>query len=173
MELDEALTSRERINAELRNVLDDATDKWGTRVVRVEIQRIDPPADVTQSMHRQMKAEREKRAAILESDGQRQARILEAQGQAQAVREVADAERYRIEQEAEGEARAVERVFSAIMEAQPDEKVIAIKYLDALQVVANGKASKLYLPYEASGVLGALGGIGEMFNDTKKGPDEA
>lgn len=173
MELDEALTSRERINAELRNVLDDATDKWGTRVVRVEIQRIDPPADVTQSMHRQMKAEREKRAAILESDGQRQARILEAQGQAQAVREVADAERYRIEQEAEGEARAVERVFAAIMAAQPDEKVIAIKYLDALQVVANGKASKLYLPYEASGVLGALGGIGEMFNDTKKGPDGA
>lgn len=168
MELDEALTSRERINAELRTVLDDATDKWGTRVVRVEIQRIDPPADVTQSMHRQMKAEREKRAAILESDGRRQARILDAQGQAQAVREVADAERYRIEQEAEGEARAVERVFNAIKDAQPDEKVIAIKYLDALQVVANGKASKLYLPYEATGVLGALGGIGEMFQDNKK-----
>ena len=90
-ELDEALTSREMINAKLRTVLDDATDKWGVRVVRVEIKRIDPPADVTAAMHRQMKAEREKRANILEAEGFRQSRILNAEGEAEAVKRVADA----------------------------------------------------------------------------------
>ena len=89
-ELDEALTSREMINAKLRSVLDDATDKWGVRVVRVEIKRIDPPADVTAAMHRQMKAERDKRAQILDAEGTRAARILEAEGEAEAVRRVAD-----------------------------------------------------------------------------------
>ncbi|MGL4648383.1 MAG: SPFH domain-containing protein, partial [Caldilineaceae bacterium] len=103
MELDEALTSRDKINTKLREVLDDATDKWGVRVVRVEIKRIDPPADVTQAMHRQMKAEREKRAQILESEGLRAARILAAEGEAEAVKRVADAERYRREVEATGQ----------------------------------------------------------------------
>ncbi len=162
-ELDEALTSRDMINARLREVLDDATDKWGVRVVRVEIKRIDPPEDVTQAMHRQMKAEREKRAQILEAEGLRQARILEAEGEAEAVRRVADAARYKLEVEATGQANAITTVFRAISDANPDDKLIAIQYLDALKSIANGTASKIFLPYEATGVLGALGGIRELF----------
>ncbi len=162
-ELDQALTSRDVINAKLRAVLDDATDKWGVRIVRVEIKRIDPPADVTQAMHRQMKAEREKRAQILESEGLRQARILAAEGEAEAVRRVADAERYKREVEGAGQANAITIVFNAIREAQPDDKLIAIQYLDSLKSIANGTATKVFLPYEASGILGALGGIQEIF----------
>lgn len=163
MELDGALTSRETINTKLREVLDDATDKWGVRVVRVEIKRIDPPADVMQAMHRQMKAEREKRAQTLESEGLGLARILSAEGEAEAVRRVADAERYKREVEAAGQASAITTVFNAITAANPDEKLIAIQYLDSLKSIANGTASKVFLPYEATGILGALGGIQELF----------
>lgn len=170
MELDEALTSRERINTKLREVLDDATDKWGVRIVRVEIKRIDPPQDVTQAMHRQMKAEREKRAQILEAEGSRQAKILEAEGQAEAVKKVADAERYKLEVEAEGRGNAITTVFKAIREAEPDQALIAIQYLEALKVVADGKASKVFLPVEASGILGALGGIRELFKEGGEPP---
>jgi len=165
MELDAALTSRDHINAKLREVLDDATDKWGVRVVRVEIKRIDPPADVTEAMHRQMKAEREKRAAILDADGDRQAQILSAEGQAEAVKRVADAERYKLEVEATGQGNAITTVFNAIKDAEPDNRLIAIQYLEALKVMADGDASKIFLPYEASGVLGALGGVKELFNE--------
>ena len=165
MELDQALTSREVINTKLREVLDDATDKWGVRIVRVEIKRIDPPSDVTQAMHRQMKAEREKRANILEAEGRRQAAILEAEGKAEAVRQVADAERFRLQTEAEGQSRAITIVFNAIKAAKPDDKLIAIQYLDALKAMSNGQASKVFLPYEATGVLGALGGIKELFQE--------
>lgn len=176
MELDGALTSREHINAKLREVLDDATDKWGVRVVRVEIKRIDPPADVTQAMHRQMKAEREKRASILEAEGSRQAvilaaegdrqsAILAAEGEAEAVRRVADAQRYKLEVEAAGEANAITTVFDAITTANPTDKLIAIQYLEALKEMANGNSTKVFLPYEASGVLGALGGIKELFKE--------
>ncbi len=165
MELDQALTSREHINAKLREVLDDATDKWGVRIVRVEIKRIDPPQDVTQAMHRQMKAEREKRAQILEAEGTRQAKILEAEGQAEAVKKVADAERYKLEVEAKGRGNAITTVFRAIREAEPDQALIAIQYLEALKVVADGQASKVFLPMEASGILGALGGIRELFKE--------
>ncbi len=163
MELDQALTSRDRINAKLREVLDDATDKWGVRIVRVEIKRIDPPADVTQAMHRQMKAEREKRAQILDAEGSRQSAVLEAEGKALAVRQVADAERYRLEAVAQGESEAITIVFNAIKAAQPDDKLIAIRYLDALKEIANGSSSKVFIPYEASGFLGSLGGIKELF----------
>ena len=176
MELDSALTSREHINTKLREVLDDATDKWGVRVVRVEIKRIDPPADVTQAMHRQMKAEREKRASILEAEGarqsailaaegSRQAAILAAEGQAEAVRRVADAERYKLEVEAAGQSNAITTVYNAITAAKPDDKLIAIQYLEALKVMANGSSTKIFLPYEASGMLGALGGIKELFKE--------
>ncbi|NOZ50488.1 MAG: SPFH/Band 7/PHB domain protein [Chloroflexi bacterium] len=165
MELDQALTSREVINTKLREVLDDATDKWGVRIVRVEIKRIDPPADVMQAMHRQMKAEREKRANILEAEGFRQAAILEAEGKAEAVRQIAGAERFRLQTEAEGQGRAITTVFNAIKEAKPDDKLIAIQYLEALKAMANGKAAKVFIPYEASGVLGALGGIKGLFKD--------
>ena len=180
MELDSALTSREHINTKLREVLDDATDKWGVRVVRVEIKRIDPPADVTQAMHRQMKAEREKRASILEAEGarqsailaaegSRQAAILAAEGQAEAVRRVADAERYKLEVEAAGQGNAITTVYNAITAANPDDKLIAIQYLEALKEMANGTSTKIFLPYEASGVLAALGGIKEIFKESNAG----
>ncbi len=161
-ELDEALTSREMINLKLRTVLDDATDKWGVRVVRVEIKRIDPPADVTAAMHRQMKAEREKRANILEAEGFRQSRILNAEGEAEAVKRVADAQRYKVEVEAAGQANAINTVYTSILGANPDSRVIALQYLETLKAVANGQASKVFIPYEATAVLGALGGIQEV-----------
>ena len=164
MQLDQALPSRDTINTNLRNVLDEATDKWGVRVVRVEIQRIEPPSDVTDSMHQQMKAEREKRAAILESEGQRQAAILQAEGEAQAVRLAADAKRYQVETEATGESNAITVVFNAIRDAQPDDRLIAVRYLDTLEAISQGDSNKIFIPYEASGVLGALGGIKELFN---------
>jgi regulator of protease activity HflC (stomatin/prohibitin superfamily) len=181
MDLDSALTSRETINTELRLILDEATDVWGTRVVRVEIQRIDPPADVTQAMHRQMKAERdrraivteaegEKRAAILKAEGVKQAAILDAEGRAAAIREVADAEKFKLLTVAEGEGQAIERVFGAIHEGDPTPDLIAIEYLKALQGIADGQATKIYLPLETSGILSSIGAIGELFTDSKDDP---
>jgi regulator of protease activity HflC (stomatin/prohibitin superfamily) len=181
MDLDSALTSRETINTELRLILDEATDVWGTRVVRVEIQRIDPPADVTQAMHRQMKAERdrraivteaegEKRSAILKAEGVKQAAILDAEGRAAAIREVADAEKFKLLTVAEGEGQAIERVFGAIHEGDPTPDLIAIEYLKALQGIADGQATKIYLPLETSGILSSIGAIGELFTDSKDTP---
>jgi regulator of protease activity HflC (stomatin/prohibitin superfamily) len=177
LDLDAALTSREVINAKLRQILDDATDKWGVRVVRVELQRIEPPADVTDAMHRQMKAERDRRAqvteaegakaaAILRAEGIQQSQILEATGQAEAIKRVADAEAYQKLTVAEGEGQAIERVFSAIHTGDPTPDLIAIRYLDALQGVANGQATKIFLPIDTSGVLGSVAAIGEMFKAT-------
>lgn len=176
LQLNEALTSRDMINAQLRSVLDEATDVWGTRVVRVEIQRIDPPADITEAMHRQMKAERdrratvteaegEKRAAILRAEGVKEADILEAQGQAQAIKEVADAEQFRLLTVAEGEGQAIERVFQAIHTGDPTPDLIAIRYLEALQKIADGQATKIFLPAEMSGILGSIGAIKELWTD--------
>jgi regulator of protease activity HflC (stomatin/prohibitin superfamily) len=181
LDLDAALTSREVINAKLREILDDATDKWGVRVVRVEIQRIEPPVDVTDAMHRQMKAERDrraavteaegsKRAAILTSEGIKESQILEAEGQAEAIRRVADAEKYQKLTVAEGEGQAIERVFAAIHNGNPTPDLIAIRYLEALQGVADGKATKIFLPLDTSGVLGSVAAIGEMFKETTSGP---
>jgi regulator of protease activity HflC (stomatin/prohibitin superfamily) len=178
MALDESLTSRESINVKLREVLDDATDKWGVKVVRVEIQRIEPPADVTEAMHRQMKAERTRRAVILEAEGdrasaikraegERQSAILRAEGEAQAIRNVADAEKFKLTTVADGEAEAVTKVYHAIHEGDPTADLIAIKYLEALKAVADGKATKLFLPMETTAILGSLGGIAEIFKDMK------
>ena len=180
LDLDSALTSREVINSKLRQILDDATDKWGTRVVRVEIQRIEPPADVTEAMHRQMKAERdrraavteaegEKRAAILKAEGVRESNVLEAKGQAEAIKEVADAEQYQKLTVAEGEGQAIERVFAAIHNGDPTPDLIAIKYLEALQGIADGNATKVFLPLDTSGVLGSVAAIGELFNGVNGG----
>ncbi len=174
MQLDESLTSREKINAALRNILDDATDKWGVRIVRVELQRIEPPVDVTEAMHRQMKAERDRRAIILEADGDKQAAIaraegfkqaaiLEAEGKARAIREVAEAQKFEKIQLAEGEANAIENVFGAIHRGDPTNDLIAIRYLEALKAIADGEANKVFLPMEVSGIMGSLGGIAELF----------
>jgi len=181
MDLDEALTSREAINTQLRQVLDEATDVWGTQVVRVEIQRIDPPPDVTEAMHRQMKAERDrraivteaegdKRAAILRAEGVKESRILEAQGQAQAIREVADADKFKLLTVAEGEGQAIERVFGAIHTGNPSPDLIAIRYLDALARIADGKATKVFLPMELTGILGSMGAVRELFAKDEEPP---
>jgi regulator of protease activity HflC (stomatin/prohibitin superfamily) len=177
LDLDSALTSREVINAKLRQILDDATDKWGVRVVRVEIQRIEPPQDVTDAMHRQMKAERDrraavteaeglKRAAILNAEGHKESQILEADGQAEAIKRVADAEKYQKLTVAEGEGQAIERVYAAIHTGNPSPDLIAIRYLETLQRVADGRATKIFLPLDTSGFLGSVAAIGEMFKET-------
>ena len=165
MALDESLTSRETINTKLRQILDDATDKWGTRVTRVELQRIEPPTDVTEAMHRQMKAERDRRAMILEAEGHKQSAILRAEGQAEAIKKVADANKYQKLTVAKGEAEAIQTVFGAIHEGNPTNDLIAIKYLEALQQIANGQATKVFLPLEASGILGSIAGIGELLKE--------
>ncbi|MDR1721378.1 MAG: SPFH/Band 7/PHB domain protein [Endomicrobium sp.] len=179
MELDSTLTSREKINAQLRVVMDEATDKWGVKVTRVEIQKIDPPRDITDAMSKQMKAEREKRANILEAEGLRQAAILKAEGAKQAV--ILDAEAVKEKQvlEASGEAEAIKKVaeaekykieivYSAIHEGKPTNDLIAIKYLEALGKVADGQATKIFLPLETTGVTASLGGIAELFKNTPK-----
>jgi regulator of protease activity HflC (stomatin/prohibitin superfamily) len=163
--LDESLTSREVINTKLRQILDDATDKWGTKVTRVELQRIEPPVDVTDAMHRQMKAERDRRAMILEAEGQKRSAILKAEGEAEAIKKVADANKYQKLTVAKGEAEAVERVYNAIHNGRPTNDLIAIKYLEALQKIAEGQATKIFLPLEASGILGSVAGIGELLKD--------
>jgi regulator of protease activity HflC (stomatin/prohibitin superfamily) len=153
MQLDQALTSRDKINTNLREILDDATDTWGVRVKRVEIQRIDPPTDVMNAMHEQMKAERTRRATVTTAEGQRQAeitraegeqqaailraeavrqqQILEAEGEAAAIRALAEAEKFKQITEAEGEAEAIRSVYAAIHEGDPTNDLIAIKYLEA------------------------------------------
>ncbi len=165
LSLDESLTSREVINTKLRQILDDATDKWGVKVTRVELQRIEPPRDVTEAMHRQMKAERDKRAMILDAEGKKRSAILKAEGEAEAIRKVADADRYQKETVAKGEAEAIQRVFTAIHKGEPTNDLIAIKYLEALQNIADGKATKVFLPYEASGILGSIAGISEILKE--------
>ena len=177
LQLDEALTSRDMINTALREILDDATDMWGTKVIRVEIQRIEPPPDVTDAMHRQMKAERDRRALVTEAEGDKRSRILqaegvrdsailEAEGRAEAIKKVADADAYQKEIVAEGEARAVERVYSAIHEGDPTPDLIAIKYLEALAQIADGKATKVFIPLESARILGSMGAVAELFGDT-------
>lgn len=191
LELDAALTSRDKINLELRQILDDATDKWGVRVARVEIQRIDPPPDVMAAMHEQMKAERNRRAvvtqasgqreaaiaqaegaqqaAILEAEGIKQRQVLEAQGEADAIKAVADAEAYRQKVVADGQALAIKSVYGAIHEGDPTPDLIAIKYLEALQNMADGQATKIFLPADTSGVMASIGAIGELFGEGAKG----
>ena len=193
MTLDNALTSRDNVNTSLRQVLDDATDKWGVRVVRVEIQRIDPPSDVMDAMHEQMKAERTRRAVVLEADGSREAAIaiaegekqsailsaegvkqeaiLTAEGEADAIRAVAEAERFRFETVAEGEAEAIRSVYAAIHDGDPAPHLIAIKYLEALGAIADGQATKIFVPAEMSATMGSIGAIAELFQVEKSNAD--
>ncbi len=193
MDLDEALVSRDKINIALREILDDATDKWGVRVVRVEIQRIDPPPDVMSAMHEQMKAERtrravvteaqgfreasitraegEKQSAILQAEGEKQRQVLAAEGEAEAIRAVAEAEKFRQLTVAEGEAAAVRSVFAAIHDGRPTPDLLALKYLEALGRIADGRATKIYLPADATGVLGSLVSAAELLRAGGSGPD--
>ena len=179
LELDAALTSRETINTQLKSILDEATDKWGTRVVRVEMQRIDPPQDVQDAMNKVMKAERDRRAAVTEAEGskkaailtaegKRQSQILNAEGEANAVQQIADAEKYEKIAVAEGEAKAIEKVFNAIHKGDPTNDLIAIKYLESLEKIADGKSSKVFLPADMSAVLGSIAAVSELFKDEEE-----
>lgn len=176
MELDQTLTSRERINVTLREVLDEATDKWGVKVTRVEIKKIDPPQDIMDAMSKQMKAERTKRAVILEAEGYKQSEItkaegdkmsaiLQAEGQSESIKRVAEANKFKLIAEAQGQADAIINVFKAIHEGDPTKDVIAIRYLDALKQIADGKANKVFLPYESSALLSSIGSMAEIFKD--------
>jgi len=179
MELDQTLISREEMNRTLKLALDSATDKWGLNVTRVELQKIEPPKDITEAMSKQMKAERTRRAAILEAEGFKQAAILKAEGEKQAailqadgkssaIQKIADAEKYRETITAEGKANAIQKVYDAIHKGVPTNDLIAIKYLETLEKIADGKATKIFLPVETSGILGSLGAIKELFSETKE-----
>ncbi|MFC4058623.1 SPFH domain-containing protein [Planomonospora corallina] len=171
MDLERTLTSREEINSELRGVLDEATGKWGIRVNRVELKAIDPPASIQDSMEKQMRADRDKRAAVLTAEGQKQAAILTAEGQKQAAvlaaRGEAEAAVLRAQADAEaramrakGEADAIAMVFRAIHEGKPDQRLLAYQYLQMLPQIAQGDANKLWIvPSEMGRALEGLGGL--------------
>ncbi len=177
MELDETLTSRDTINSKLRNVLDDATNKWGVKVNRVELQDITPPESIRRTMELQMQAERNRRAEILKAEGEKQSQILNSEGEKQAEINAAEAEKQanilRAEGEAqakilqaEAEARAIRQISEAVSDqkADPVNYLLAVKYVEALKEVAGGQQNKtVYLPYEATNMLGSLGGIKDMF----------
>ena len=177
LELDETLTSRDTINQKLRSVLDDATNKWGVKINRVELQDITPPETVRDAMEQQMQAERERRAKILKAEGEKASMILQSEGQkeSQVNRARADKEsQILIAQgeaeakilQAEAEAKAIERVADALRQTNSDPAAyqLAVKYIETLKEMATGNATKtVYLPYEATNVLGSLGTIKELF----------
>ncbi len=182
MDLDETFSSRDGINNQLRVVLDEATDRWGCKIDRVEIKDITPPADIRDAMEKEMNAERNKRALILESEAQRQsaitiaegkkqAAILEAEadkeaqirravGEAQAIREVADAK-----------AQEIQMIYDAMKKADPNEKLVQLKSLEALEEVAKGEANKVFIPFEATSALSSLGAVKEILTDKKSKKD--
>ena len=177
MELDETLTSRDTINSKLRNVLDDATNKWGVKVNRVELQDITPPESIRRTMELQMQAERNRRAEILKAEGEKQAQILNSEGEKQAEINAAEADKQANILKAEGEAKAkvlqaeaeataIRNIAEAVSDrgADPVNYLLAVKYIEALKEVAGGQDNKtVYLPYEATNMLGSLGGIKDMF----------
>jgi regulator of protease activity HflC (stomatin/prohibitin superfamily) len=154
IDLEQALTSRDSINSALRGVLDEATGKWGVRVNRVELKSIEPPQSVQVAMEMQMRAEREKRAAILTAEGAKQSQILTAEGARQAAILSAEGEAKAVVLKAEAEAQALTRVFTAVHEANPDDRVLAYQYLQQLPEIANGQASTIWLlPTELSSAI--------------------
>lgn len=184
MDLDSIFSSREIINTQLREILDIATDKWGCKINRVEIKEINPPKDIRDAMEKQMNAERTKRSSILLAEGekesairiaegQKEARILEAEAEketnikrAEGIREAkvleATGEAEAIERIADAKAREIESVYGAIKNSNPDDKLVAIKTLEALEKVANGSANKVFIPFDATKALGALGSLKEI-----------
>ncbi|HLU63721.1 MAG TPA: SPFH domain-containing protein [Protaetiibacter sp.] len=161
LNLEEALTSRDNINGQLRVVLDEATGKWGIRVSRVELKAIDPPVSIQDSMEKQMRAERDRRAAILTAEGTKQSQILEAEGERQAAILRAEGEAKAAVLRAQGEAEAIQTVFHAIHVGDPDSKLLAYQYLQTLPKLAEGESNKLWIiPSE---LTEALKGIGQGF----------
>jgi regulator of protease activity HflC (stomatin/prohibitin superfamily) len=158
MALEKTLTSRDEINSQLRGVLDEATGKWGIRVNRVELKAIDPPASIKDTMEKQMRADREKRAAILQAEGQKQAAILTAEGEKQAAVLRAQGQREATILEAEGQAKAIDTVFKAIHEGNPDPQLLAYQYVQALPQIAEGASNKVWIiPAEFQRALGRIG----------------
>ena len=173
LSLDSTFSSRDLINNQLRVLLDEATDKWGCKVNRVEIKDINPPADIRDAMEKQMNAERNKRAAILQAEGEKQAAITLAEGQKQAAILQAEADKEARIRRAAGEAEAireiavakaqeVQMVFDSIKKTNPDDKLIQLKSLEALQEIAKGEANKVFIPFEATNTLSSLGAIKEI-----------
>jgi len=159
LNLEEALTSRDNINGQLRVVLDEATGKWGLRVSRVELKAIDPPHSIQDSMEKQMRAERDRRAAILTAEGSKQSQILEAEGRRQAEILKAEGDKQAAILRAEGEAAAIQNVFSAIHAGRPDDKLLAYQYLQTLPKISNSASSKLWIiPSEFTEAMKGLGG---------------
>jgi regulator of protease activity HflC (stomatin/prohibitin superfamily) len=162
MALEKTLTSRDEIHSALRGVLDEATGKWGIRVNRVELKAIDPPASIKDTMEKQMRADREKRAAILQAEGQKQAAILTAEGEKQAAVLRAQGQREATILEAEGQAKAIDTVFKAIHEGNPDPQLLAYQYVQALPQIAKGESNKVWIvPAEFQRALGRIGSSDE------------
>jgi regulator of protease activity HflC (stomatin/prohibitin superfamily) len=159
MTLEQTLTSRDSINDQLRGILDDATGKWGIRVHRVELKAVDPPPSIKDTMEKQMRADREKRAAILQAEGVKQAQILQAEGEKQAAILKAEGQKQAAILSAQGQSQAIETVFKAIHEGNPDPQLLAYQYLQVLPQIAQGDANKVWvIPSE---LTQALGGISE------------
>ena len=172
LELDESLTSRELINSKIRIVLDEATDPWGIKINRVEVKNITPPRDVQQAMEKQMRAEREKREAILNAEGTKASAILVAEGEKEAAILKAEAKKQMAIREAEGQAEAIRLVneataygLKAIKEAEADESVIKLKSLEAFQKAANGQATKIIIPSEIQGIAGLAAAAKEVIKE--------
>ncbi|HBG1552034.1 SPFH/Band 7/PHB domain protein [Clostridioides difficile] len=194
LDLDETLTSRDIINVKMRTILDEATDKWGIKVNRVELKNIMPPHDIQVAMEKQMRAERERREAILQAEGEKQSAILTAEAKKEAMVRVAEGEKESAILVAEGEAEAIRQtaiakaqgeaemikrtqiataeglklVFSAMKEADIDNNILALKSMEALEKMAEGKSTKLVLPSEAVNFLGTFKGIKEVMSDDNK-----
>ncbi len=177
IDLDETLVSRDKINQELRTILDEATNKWGVKISRVELQDIIPPVDIQTAMEKQMKAERDRRAAILEAEGLKKSAILKAEGEKESAINIAEGQKQAailkaegIAQarivEADGEKEAIHKIINALADkGQPDKYLIAMKYLETLKTMTDGKDNKVvYMPYEATGILSSVDGIKQMFD---------
>ena len=179
MDLDATFSSRDSINDQLRTVLDEATDQWGCKVDRVEIKDITPPADIRDAMEKQMNAERNKRALILQAEGERQsaitlaegkkeAAILEAEADKEAAIRRAAGEAEAIKQVADAKAEEIKKVYGAVMDSHPNDKIVQLKSLEALKDIADGDANKVFIPFDATSALGSLGAIKEVLSPEKK-----
>ena len=174
LELDQCLTSRDIINTQMRSILDEATDPWGIKVNRVELKNILPPKEIQNAMEKQMKAERERREAILRAEGEKRAAILEAEGEKESAILRADAKKQQQILEAEGQAEAILKVQTAtaegirlINEAKPGDAVIRLKAMEAFAAAADGKATKIIVPSEIQGIAGLAAGVVEAVRETE------
>ena len=174
LELDETLTSRDRINSSMRTILDEATDPWGIKINRVELKNIIPPREIQDAMEKQMKAERERRESILKAEGEKKSAILIAEGEKESAILRADARKETAIKEAEGQAEAILAVQTAIAEgikkineANPSDAYVALKSLESFEKAADGKATKIIIPSQIQGVAGLATSIKELLTDTK------